>query len=184
MTEFDLSQMRSQQLGGAHGALALRAVFTGCAGLSGGLLVYLLAAALRNGPGTEASYVFTSAVIAMVAVFLGAAIFGLFGVREGAISCTVDAIGITLRYPNGRSRVTRWHDSSLSLRLAKIAGPTGTSYDLLTRSPFHNPLSPEAFDAILLEVDRLGLEVRSTSARARGLTLSTYEVRPNRHLAG
>lgn len=164
---------------------ALRATFIGTAAMGGAGLVYVVASALTNGPSTADALAFTLTVVVMVALFFGVSVLAIVGVGAGATSCMLDGNGLKLRYQNGRERVLRWLDPHIRIRLTLVSTSTGVSYDLtagipmlnpFSRFPMLNPISAELYKAILDEVQNQGLNVKSETTRARGVSVTTHRV--------
>jgi len=89
----------------------------------------------------------------------------VFATGPGAAAVVVSDDGIELRYRSGRRKVFRWDDPAFSLRLQRFSTTESTPHreiyfdSVLTRFPWANPVSAEAFDTIVAEASRRGLEL-------------------------
>ncbi len=164
----------------------LQATFAATAATSGAGLAYVIASALANGTSTTGSLEFTSVVTVMVAVFFVASILATIGVGTGATRCALDGNGLRLRYRSGREKDVRSNDPRFRVRLTLVRNSSEDSYDLTAGLPMLNPLlgfpmldpiSAELYSAVLGEVQDRGLDVRSDTTRAHGISVTTHQIR-------
>lgn len=171
---FDLSSMSTRQMGGDRITRRLQAMCAALATVSAGLIFFLEVTPPTAGRLPSAA---TLVVIGLLAAFFIVSVVGLLGVGPGAVECSVDGRGITLRYQNGRAVRYGWFDPKFSVNLAVITGRSETRYDFLTHLPFHNPLSKEAFETLVAQGEQHGLAVESSMARSGDVTVQTYRLR-------
>jgi len=99
----------------------------------------------------------------------------IFMFSPGAVRLEVSATGIRLAYAKGRSKDYRWNDpeAKLTLWLSPPTLPNGQPYpfaqhEIRTLYPLDNPLTQEAFHAVLGSARGAGLEVHTISQSGRG----------------
>ena len=98
-------------------------------------------------------------------VLIAGAAYFVFATGPGAVAVAVSDDGIELRYRSGRRKFFRWGDLSFSLTLQRYSTTESTPRrqiypdSILTRFPRSNPISPDAFDTIVAEATRRGLEL-------------------------
>jgi len=119
-----------------------------------GLVIYR---GFRGDPfGTEEAglVILTCAILAMFG-------YAYFAMGPGPNRCVWSADSFTLQYSNGRIRAFRWDDPRLCFEISEIHYEDKVEYDLASRMPWHNDVTPELYAAILAEARSRGLEVRS-----------------------
>lgn len=103
-----------------------------------------------------------------------AALFLVLGVTNGpgAIRIEISTDALRLLYPSGRSRSFRWHDPRTVVKLYEFPAilPSGrpfpfSRFGVSTFRPQSNPLTQEAFDAILDVARDEELRIVKTDAR-------------------
>jgi len=131
---------------------------------------------LWSNPASWAELVF------IAVAFCGFGIFGIFGFGPGASQLELFQGGLRLVYRDGRSKLYRWDDPRKNLTLWRSPEtlPNGkpwpiSRWDFRTLRPLDNPLTPDAFDAILESAREAGLEIR-VAPRYRGKNFNRDEV--------
>jgi len=157
----------------------MRVIGIAAAVVSGLGIPYVVLSAWINGPRPESDVIFTLATLALVSAFFVISLVFFFGAGAGAVRCTVDDAGVTLNYNGGRLKQFPWHDSHLRIKLAKVTSNAGLSYDLLTTLPSHNPLSSEAYDAVIAKAISQRVDVRAQEYHGHGLAITTTALRPS-----
>lgn len=116
-------------------------------------------------------------LIGFAALLTGLSIWMFFGMGPGANRCLWEPGGFILRYRNGRSRSFRWDDPRLHFEISEITHEGRVEYDLTTRMPWHNDVTPELYAAILTEARQRGLDVRTKVSGVPAQSVITNRIR-------
>jgi hypothetical protein len=116
-------------------------------------------------------------ILGMLCVFAGIAGYIVAGTGPGAIRCTMDDRGFTLRYRKRADRRFEWSDPHLHVSIGEVVTPKSTSYDLTTRLPFHNFVTPELYGTILDEARKRGLRVKVSRADQFSTKITSVDIR-------
>lgn len=106
----------------------------------------------------------------------GVSLYIAIGFTPQAEVLELDEAGFALRYPNGRTRIIRWDDKSLTVRLERTepsAWPgrsVPSMWVMLGSRPFQNYLTERAFDELIQRAKARGLNTSERPARRRGWT--------------
>ena len=139
----------------------IRAVVIALAAVIGGLTIGIsvyneITGRVRGIPSPVGLVLIGAAVL-----FVGLFVTIFFGMGHGAHRCDWEADGFTLRYRSGRTRSFRWGDPKLRIEISEIHYEDKVEYDLTTRMPWHNDVTAEVYQAILVEARQRGLAVRT-----------------------
>jgi len=160
---FDLSSISDSFY--RAGSRTLRNIFAAVLVLVNGVAVWLVAATagVLSDPFSFGESLF------IVVGFGSVAVFGITSLSPGAVRAEVTRAGLTLGYRNGRTREYQWDAPStrLTLWLSRPTTSNIPSHEIRTRFPSDNPLTPEAFDAILSSARIAGLEILTTEQSGR-----------------
>jgi hypothetical protein len=152
----------------------------GIAGLVTGIAIYNeITGVVRGVPDPEGLV-----IIGVAALFVGAFVLIYFGMGPGANRCLWDPDGFTLQYRRGSARSFRWDDPRLRFEMSEIRYKDKVEYDLTSRMPWHNDLTPELYEAILAEARRRGLDVRSRVAGTPAQRIITNRIQSKERALG
>ena len=100
-------------------------------------------------------------------ILIAGAAYFVLATSPGATAVAVSDDGIELQYRSGRRKSFRWADLSFSITLQRYSTTESTSRrqsypdSILTLFPRSNPVTPDAFDTIVREASRRGMELTS-----------------------